>query len=64
MNMDKERKILVERLERIFPKMEMMFPTTLFNDEKDCSPEYSISWYEFLEKLEQNGLEIKNSKQK
>lgn len=62
--MDKERKNLVERLERIFPKMEMMLPTILFNDEKDCSPEHTISWYEFLEKLEQNGLEIKNSKQK
>lgn len=62
--MDKERKILVERLERIFPKMEMLYSTTLFNDEQDCSPEYTISWYDFLEKLEQNGLEIKNSKQK
>ena len=62
--MDKERKILVERLERIFPKMEMMFSTTLFNDEKDCSPEHTINWYEFLEKLERSGLEIKNSKQK
>lgn len=58
--MNKELKILVERLDRIFPKMEMTFPTILFNDEKDCSPGYSINWYEFLEKLEENGLEIKN----
>lgn len=64
MNMNKERKILKERLERIFPEMVMMLPTTLFNDEKDCSPEHLISWYEFLEKLEQNGLEIINTKQK
>ncbi len=64
MNTDKERKILVERLERIFPKMGLVFPVTLFNNEQDCSPEYFISWHEFLEKLEQNGLEIKNIKQK
>lgn len=62
--MSKERKILVERLERIFPKMELVFPVTLFNDEQDCSPEYSISWYEFLDKLEENSLEIKNIKQR
>ena len=60
--MDRKRKILVERLERIFPKMDLYFPTTLFNDEKDSSPEHTINWYEFLGKLEKNGLKIKNSK--
>jgi hypothetical protein len=59
--MNKEHKVLIERLERIFPKMEMCFSTTLFNDEKECSPEYTITWCDFLEELKKNGLEIKNS---
>jgi len=65
--MDKERKLLVERLERIFPEMEMNFDAKPFNmDEhgcyEDCVPPSSIDWYDFLSELEKNGLEIKNSK--
>ena len=61
--MSKERKKLIERLERIFPKMEMSFDAEPFNmDEhgcmKDCAPPYTIKWNEFLEKLKQNGLTI------
>jgi len=56
--MDKNRKILVERLERIFPKIEMSFDSELFNNEQDCSPTHTITWYDFLKKLECNGLSI------
>lgn len=64
---DKERKILVERLERIFPKMEMFFDVEPFNIDEhgyniDCAPPYHIDWFEFLEKLHKNGLQINNSK--
>jgi hypothetical protein len=60
----KEEKILIQRLERIFPKMEMNFDAEPFNIDKhgcyqDCTPTHSINWYQFLEKLKQNGLEIK-----
>jgi hypothetical protein len=58
LSMDKNLTMLVERLERIFPKMEMYFDSELFNDEKDCSPAYTITWYDFLEKLKNNGLWI------
>lgn len=66
--MDKERKNLVERLDIIFPKMEMSFDAEPFNLEehgciRDCAPPYYIDWNEFLDKLFKNGLKISNSKQ-
>jgi hypothetical protein len=66
--MDRERKLLVDRLDRIFPKMEMSFDAEPFNmDEygcyQDCAPPYSIDWNDFLDKLHKNGLKIINSKQ-
>ena len=64
--MDKELTTLVERLERIFPHLEM-------NDEgyynsssidEDFSPPFIWSWYDFIEELKENGLEIRNIKDK
>jgi hypothetical protein len=51
-----------ERLERIFPNIELYVPPELSNDEQNCSPPHIIDWYEFLERLKTNGLEIKNIK--
>lgn len=60
---DKQLTILVNRLKRVFPKLEMIFPTELFGDcENECVPEYNIDWYDVIEKLKENGLEIKNIK--
>lgn len=59
---DNDKKILVERLERIFPKIEMYFGSEEFG-EGDCSPPYTINWYDFLDKLSENGLKITNSKE-
>ena len=65
--MDKDLKLLVDRLKRTFPKMEMKFDAETFNmDEhgcyQDCAPPYTINWYEFLEKLDKEGLKIINKK--
>ena len=56
--MSNSKKKLVERLERIFPNLIMGYPTELFNDENDCAPEYTITWFDFLEELEKNGIKI------
>jgi hypothetical protein len=47
--------------------MEMKFDAEPFNmDEhgcyQDCAPPYTINWYEFLEKLDKEGLKIINKK--
>jgi hypothetical protein len=57
--MNKELKLLVERLKRTFPDIEMIMPTILFNDENDVMPEYSLDWYDFIKILNENGLDIK-----
>ena len=62
--LNKEENKLVEQLKRIFPNMEMVMPTELFNNEEDCMPEHTIDWYEFLKKMEENGLKISNIKTK
>lgn len=58
----KQRMVLVARLERAFPDIEMVFPTHLFNDETDFAPEHSVDWNEFLETLDRNGLTIADKK--
>lgn len=54
-----DHKKLIERLERIFPTLEIYSQPFLFNEENDCSPGYDISWHEIIETLEENGLTIK-----
>ena len=62
---DKSKKDIVERLERIFPSMELYTETSLFGkDEEDCYPATTMNWYEFLEKLENGGLSITDKKRK
>jgi len=57
--MNKKLTKLVERLERIFPKMELYVPTEVFGEGfNDCAPEHNLSWFEFLEKLDNDGLMI------
>lgn len=60
----KKLKALKERLERIFPDIEMYFQPELFNEEQDCAPGYFIDWPQFLTILEENGLEIRDIKEK
>lgn len=53
-----DHKKLVERLERIFPTLEMYSQPELFNNEEDCSPGCDVSWHDIIEKLKMNGLKI------
>ena len=50
---------LVERLERIFPNVEMIINDE-FTDENgfDFAPSTEIDWYYIIEKLNENGLGI------
>lgn len=57
--MNRSKLILIERLQRIFPNLEMYYEAHLFSNEEDCSPECDVSWYDILEELEKNGLTIK-----
>ena len=50
---------IAEREQKIAEKTNL---TKKFNDDKDVMPEYSIDWYDFIERLKQNGLMISNSK--
>jgi hypothetical protein len=61
--MNKDLKILVDRLDRIFPNIELYFSTVEFNDGKDVDPEHTINWYEFIKILNENGLCIKDNKE-
>lgn len=60
--MKNELKDLIERLERIFPEMELHTDSYEFNDGEDCCPPTTMDWYEFINKLYENGLVIKNIK--
>jgi len=65
--MNKDLVKLIERLERIFPKMKMSFDAEQFNIDKngnykDCAPPYEIDWFDVIDKLKENGLEIKSIK--
>jgi hypothetical protein len=62
MRNDKELNHLVGRLKRIFPQMELSTPAYLFNNEQDCAPPVTIDWFEFIDKLNKDGLEITDKK--
>jgi hypothetical protein len=59
--MDKELTKLVERLERIFPHVTIHYEGELFTtgtDESDFAPPREIDWFEVIERLKKDGLEI------
>ena len=56
--MSTDRGDMIKRLERVFPGLEMYQSAELFNNEEDCSPGYMLSWSDFTEELEKNGLRI------
>jgi hypothetical protein len=60
--MKNTHRLLIDRLKRIFPNMEMICDGELFNDEKDYAPPYAIEWHEFIKTLNDNGLVIANKK--
>ena len=65
--MDKELTKLVERLERIFPRITINFEGESFNESnfsEDYAPPRELDWFEVIERLKQNGLEISNIKDK
>jgi hypothetical protein len=64
--MDKELTKLVERLERIFPKITINYEGEMFNsseDYEDFAPPRKLDWFEVIERLKKDGLEIKNIKE-
>ena len=62
--MDKDLKILVERLERIFPymKMEQYNEEESYNMEADYAIPFKLDWFNVIEILQKNGLKISNIK--
>ena len=79
--MEENLRILVGRLERIFPKLKLYYEGETFTTnhshksgkrsdierlsmETDFSPPMEYDWYEFIEILRKNGLEIKNIREK
>lgn len=60
--MKNQHRLLIERLKRLFPKMEMVVEGELFNDGYDYAPPYTIEWHEFIKTLNDNGLVIANKK--
>lgn len=64
--MDKELTILVERLQRIFPNVTINYEGEIFNsssDYEDFAPPRELDWFEVIERLKKDGLEIANRKQ-
>lgn len=59
----KDRKKLVERLERLFSELEMWLPPEQFNNGQDCAPPYKMGWHDFLNKLDDDGMMIINKKE-
>ena len=55
---DKKLDELVEKLERAFQNFQMWFDGK--EEGMEYFPEYEIGWYEFLEILDKNDLEIKH----
>lgn len=63
--MDKELTILVERLQRIFPNVTIHYEGEMFNsssDYEDFAPPRELDWFEVIERLKKDGLEISNIK--
>jgi hypothetical protein len=64
--MDKELKQLVERLHRIFPNTTINYEGEIFNsseDYEDFAPPRELDWFEVIERLKKEGLEIANRKE-
>lgn len=64
--MDKELTKLVERLERIFPHVTIHYEGELFNsgsDFDDFAIPRDLDWFDVIERLKRNGLEIVNRKE-
>ena len=64
--MDKELTKLVERLERIFPNVKINYEGEMFNSSEDYevfAPPRELDWFEVIERLKKEGLEIANRKQ-
>ena len=67
MNRNKELNEIVNRLERIFPHLEMKNEGHYFYDDKpsnyeNCVPPIKLDWYDIIKNLNENGLEIRNKK--
>jgi len=63
--MDKELTQLVERLHRIFPNVKVHYEGEMFNsseDYEDFAPPRELDWFEVIERLKKEGLEIANRK--
>ena len=63
--MDRELTKLVERLERIFPNVKIHYEGEIFNssnDYEDFDPPRELDWFEVIERLKKDGLEISNRK--
>lgn len=62
--MDKELTKLVERLERIFPHVQIHYQGEIFSssDYEDFAPPRELDWFEVIERLKKDGLEISNRK--
>lgn len=64
--MDKELTKLVERLHRIFPNVKVQYEGEIFNsdsDFEDFAPPREIDWFEVIERLRKEGLDIANRKE-
>lgn len=59
--MDKKLKTLVERLERAIPNLNMKKEGHYIDvSETNYAPPCDLNWYEFIEELQKNGLEIRD----
>lgn len=59
----KKEKFLIEQLERIFPKLVMIFPGEEYNNGKDYEPEYTLDWNGFITTLKLHGFQIDFTKE-
>jgi hypothetical protein len=75
MNRDKELKDLIDRLNRMFPHLEMINEGHYFIDdsykknasggvpsyvtESDFAPPIKLDWHDIIKELDKNGLEIR-----
>jgi hypothetical protein len=64
--MNKELTVFVERLGRIFPYLKMKHHNEedSYNMEADYAIPVETDWFDIIETLKENGLEITNIKQK
>jgi hypothetical protein len=63
MNRNKELNELVNRLNRIFPELKLWDGSYYMEEPEVYVPPYKLDWYDIIEILDKNGLEIKNKKE-